>query len=421
MEQNITLNKKIVASCFFASCLEIYDFVIFAFFSANLQKEYFVFLEQGIMEAVTYILFAIGFVFRPVGSLIFGYIGDKWGRHKNMILSVSLMGCCSLIMFLLPPYSYIGIASCYIIVAVRIIQGISVGGEFTGALVFAIEHEDRKKAGIVGGILAAGGAGGVLLANIVSNFLKNPAFPEYSWRFAFLLGFSLSIVGYIIRSKLSETPVFRSIKRSDSVPLLEGLKNYKKECAVTVLIAAANGTGMYFSTMFLPNYLAGKANVDTKFLSMFVTFLIMLSCPLAGFVSDKFSKWRVLSGSCLLMSGYILIMLPMLTSNYGLFIILVPLYCLIFAFMAASINTFAVEVFPPEVRMSCSSISYSLGMGLIGGTVPTVSSLIVSKFGSNPMYLAMYVSLICFLASLSTFALMFKKVSNLTLKVINKT
>ena len=208
MNKEKYLSKKIVASCFLASCLEIYDFTIFAFFAPIFQKNYFVFLSEESMLVITYLLFAIGFIFRPVGALIFGYIGDVYGRKKTLVVSVSLMGACSLIMFLLPPYQVIGIASCYIIVIIRIMQGLSVGGEFTGALIFAIEHTGSKNIGIVGGIMSAGGAAGILLANLVSGIIQHPMFPESFWRIAFLLGFSLSIVGYIIRSRLSATPLF---------------------------------------------------------------------------------------------------------------------------------------------------------------------------------------------------------------------
>jgi MHS family proline/betaine transporter-like MFS transporter len=138
-------------------------------------------------------LFATGFLFRPLGALIFGYIGDKYGRKKSLVLSVSLTGAASLGMCLVPSYDLIGVASCYIIVLIRVIQGISVGGEYSGAIIFAVEHFDNKKAGFVGSFIVSGCLCGVLLATLVSSIVKLPYVPEYSWRFAFLLGFFLSI------------------------------------------------------------------------------------------------------------------------------------------------------------------------------------------------------------------------------------
>ena len=175
MQQN-SLSPKILFSCFLASCLEIYDFAIFGFLSATLHKNYLSFLDAGTASLVTYSFFAVGFLFRPIGSLIFGYIGDVYGRKIALVSSVSLMGLASFVMFLLPSYEMIGIWSCAIIILVRIIHGVSVGGEFTGAIIFAVEHSRQNKAAFVASIVASGGACGVLLANIMSKLLQKPFF-----------------------------------------------------------------------------------------------------------------------------------------------------------------------------------------------------------------------------------------------------
>lgn len=397
----LVLSKKMIVSCFLASCLEIYDFVIFAFLTPLLQKNYFTFLDKETILIVSYILFAIGFIFRPIGSLIFGYVGDVFGRRKALVSSISLMGSCSLIMCFLPTYEILGLVSCYIIVLVRIIQGISVGGEFTGALVFAIEHTDKRQAGLIGGILAGGGAGGMLLATLVSNILQNPWFPEYSWRFAFLLGFGLSIIGYFIRQKLTETPVFQNLESArNKVPLVEGIKKFKLKCITTTLIAAANGACMYFAVVFLPNHLKQLTNIETKWMPLLMTSLVLMGTPVAGTFSDKMNRPLMLIISSILMVFYLPFMLNSVVNLGESFIVVCfVIYGLIFSVMASTINTYAIEIFLPPYRMSCSSFFYSLGMGLIGGTVPTVAALIVRWFGSNPIYISVYISIICALAA----------------------
>ncbi|MBA2629228.1 MAG: MFS transporter [Rickettsiaceae bacterium] len=244
MVKDKVLTGKIVFSCFLASCLEIYDFAIFGFLTVTIHKNYLSFLDQDTALIITYAFFAVGFVFRPLGSLIFGYIGDIHGRKRALVTSVSIMGFASFLMFILPTYAAIGVVSCYVIVFVRIIQGISVGGEFTGAIIFAIEHSKNNKVGLVAGIVSAGGACGVLLANLVSRLLQNPALPDYSWRFAFLFGFALAFVGYFVRQQLSDTPFFKKVK-NNKIPLFEGLRNYKTESFATLWVAAANGTIFY--------------------------------------------------------------------------------------------------------------------------------------------------------------------------------
>ena len=125
------LSKSVLFSCFFAGCLEMYDFVIFGMLASVINKYYLSFLEDSGMIAA-YMLFAVGFICRPIGSIIFGHIGDRYGRKRALVLSVSMMGFSSLALSILPVYKDIGIISCYILVLIRIIQGISVGGEYSG-------------------------------------------------------------------------------------------------------------------------------------------------------------------------------------------------------------------------------------------------------------------------------------------------
>ncbi len=395
------LTKTIIFSCFLASCLEIYDFVVFGFMSKVIHTNYLTFLDEGTALLMSYSFLAVGFVFRPLGALIFGYIGDVFGRKKSLILSVSIMGIASIIMFLLPPYSMIGILACYIIVFVRIIQGISVGGEFTGAIIFAVEHNQKKRAGCVAGIVSAGGACGILLASFVTRVLQSPNMPDYSWRYAFLLGFGLSIIGYFIRNKISDTPVFKAIRKTKSIPLLEGFRNFKTESFATLCIAAANGVTFYFGAVYLVKFIGQvRINDDVSFLPILVSSTMAVSLPFLGKASDIFGRKKILMISAVFMSIYSFFCLELMISASNIFQVGVyaVVYTLIAGTMIGSINVLAIEMFPPEYRMSCSSLFYSLGMGFLGGTVPMVSTLIVKYFGENPKYLGGYISFICLMA-----------------------
>ena len=406
------LNKKIVLTCFLASFLEIYDFVIFGFFAPVLHKNYLIFLDQSTATLASYALFAVGFLFRPLGSLIFGYIGDVYGRKISLVISVSIMGTASLIMFILPSYNTIGILSCYIIIFIRILQGISVGGEFTGALVFAVEH-CKKNVGFVAGIITAGGACGALLANFVCKILQHSALPDYSWRFAFLVGFGLSIVGFFIRRRLTDTPVFQRDSNS-KIPLLEGFKHYKTESFATFCVSAANGTTFYFGSVFLGVFIKNnKPEIEVAFISTLVSITVAVFVPIFGFISDFIDRKKFLMISSLVMGGYSLIALNAIlkTDSIVILAILVFLYAFFAAMMIGSINIFAIEIFPVKQRMSCSSLFYSLGMGVIGGTVPIVSSYIIQYFGMSSYLMSIYIAAICFMSFLGTF-LVYKKQQN---------
>lgn len=254
--KNKTKNKQILASCFLAGCLETYDFTIFGLLASVIHKNYFSFMDSSDSLIIAYALFAVGFVCRPIGALIFGYIGDTYGRKVALVTSVSMMGTASLSMCLMPSYESIGVASCYLIALARIMQGISLGGEFVGGIIYAIEHFSKKSSGFVGSSVLTGCSSGILLATLVTIGVKSNVAPEYSWRFAFLLGFGLSIIGFFIRQKLTETPEFERVRnKRTKIPLLEGLKRYKLESVSTVLAGAITGSNLYFVVVFLPSYL----------------------------------------------------------------------------------------------------------------------------------------------------------------------
>lgn len=397
------LSKKIIFSCFLASFLEIYDFAIFGFFLNVLHKNYLSFLSETSAVIISYAFFAIGFLFRPLGSLIFGYIGDTYGRKTSLVTSVTIMGFASFAMFILPPYQMIGVASCFLIVLIRILQGVSVGGEFTGALVFVVEHNRNNKAGFVAGIVTAGGACGVLLANLVSKIVQNPALPDYSWRFAFLIGFGLSLVGFFIRRRISDTPVFIESKRV-RIPLFEGLKSCKIESFATLCVAAANGTTFYFGTVYLYQLLKNnRTDHDFDFVPILVSIIVAALVPFFGSYSDKINRKLFLSFSALLMGLYCVFGINLIVEANS--VLMVAIYVAIYAFLAAmmigSINIFTIEIFPPAYRMSCSSLFYSLGMGFIGGTVPMVASYLKEAYNESLFYIGLYIALVCFAASIS--------------------
>ena len=412
MEKN-NLTKKIILSCFLSSFLEIYDFAIFGFLTKTIYSNYLSFLNRETALIATYAFFAIGFLFRPLGSIIFGYIGDVYGRKIALVTSVSIMGIASLTMFILPSYASIGIISCYIIILVRIIQGISVGGEFTGAIIYAVEHSNKYKAGVVAGIISAGGACGVLLANLVSNIVQNPMLPDYSWRFAFLLGFGLSMIGYFIRKNLSETPVFQNIiVNKTKIPLIEGIKLFKIECFATIWASAANGVIFYFGTIYLVKLLEQNIYLEnTQNISVIFAIIVAICVPIFGMISDKINRNNFLIYSSFIMGLYILIILNIILNIQSIYtlIAIIFVYGIIASMIIGTINIFVIEIFPVKYRYSCCSLFYSLGMGFIGGTVPMVSSYIITNYGYS--YLSIYISSVCFMACFSVYLVKKKKLT----------
>lgn len=411
MSQN-KLTNSVIVSCFLAGCLEMYDFIIFIFFAPIIHKNYLSFLDSNESLIITYILFAVGFLFRPLGSLIFGYIGDVYGRKPSLVLSVSLMGLASFCMFILPSYEFIGISACYIIALIRVIQGISVGGEYNGVTIYAIEHMQKRNIGFVGATVTAGSTLGVLIATFVSKILQNPLLPEYSWRFAFLIGFSLSIIGYIIRNKLGETPVFQELHaKKDRMPIITGLKLYKIEFLTAFLVSGANNASFYFILVFVPNYIKLNIDFNIDFLGLLMTSIMFVFVPIAGFLSDKINRRVLVIAACFAIAICNLFLLDFIikAKKLEMIVIYAVFSAFLMSFLIATVNIFVLEIFPARFRFSCSSLSYSLGVAIFGGTTPMILSLISEYFGNIPLYLGSYVSFIAILGCLGVILLSTKK------------
>lgn len=398
-----SLSHKVLASCFLAGCLEIYDFTIFGFLASTIHKNYLSFLSETNALIVTYALFAVAFVFRPLGSIFFGYIGDKHGRKAALVSSVSMMGSAALLMAILPPYATIGIISCYFIAFIRIIQGFSIGGEYSGAIIYAIEHFDKKKAGFVGAIVISGCLVGAMLARLVSTIVQNPALPEYSWRFAFVLGFFLSLIGFFIRSKLTESPEFTAISKKNKlrnrIPLLNGIRTYPIEMISTTLLVGANGVNFYFIAVFLLDYIKIHNQVDIGYVSLLTTIVPAILAPIMGIISDRWHRGKMLLLGIALLGCYNIIALPMLFTAHDTFTVGILLlgYAALFSIQSGTINTYSVEIFPTECRFSCGALSYALGMALIGGTSPMVAAYL-TRDGENIDNVVIYVLILTAIA-----------------------
>lgn len=390
------MSSKVIFSCFLAGCLEVYDFTIFGFLASTIHKNYLSFMDSEGALIVTYGLFAVGFIFRPIGSIIFGYVGDKFGRKKGLILSVSIMGLSSLSMFLLPTYNLIGITSCYLIVLIRALQGISLGGEYSGAIIYAIEHVDKKRVGLVGAFVVSGCLLGVMLAKFVVSILESPSLPEYSWRFAFLMGFCLSLIGYFIRNNLAESPEFIKLAKSKEgyakIPLIEGIKAYPIEILAIIILIGTNGVNFYFVVIFLPDYLNKTNGIDIGNLSLLTTIIPAIFAPIVGWISDKLSRGIVLITGLGLLILYTTFSLPIILQSANIQIIglLILGYALLFSIQSGTVNTFSVEIFPTKYRFSCGAFCYAMGMALIGGTSPMIAT-ILSNNKNGIYYLEFYV------------------------------
>jgi len=377
-------NVKTLCTSIFGGALEFYVFQLFGFFAPILGKLFFPSDNHIVSTLFGFGLFAVGFLTRPLGGIIFGYIGDHFGRKISLYSSLILMGTTTLLIGLMPSYEQIGIVAPLLILSLRLLQGISVGGELPGGLVFAIEHANPKYTGFVGGSLEAGYSGGTVLGALSGLIYSLPGMPDWSWRMFFIFGFVLSLIGLYIRKFSLETPEFNSIRnKTEKAPLITGIKRDPKLFLLAILISSFAGVVLFLNEIFMPYFLK-----QLPFMSdSFSRFCGTASCccyipllPLVGLYSDKVGRLKPMAIGAVLIMIFMGVMLSCshLLNRYSVFFIYIAIGSSI-TMLSAPLQTFIAELFDKKIRCSCFSFCQNVGLGVFGGLTPMVATIIVAK------------------------------------------
>lgn len=279
--------------------IEWYDWTIYGLLSSVFAGQFFPSGDTTASLLATLSAFALGFVMRPVGSVVLSPLADKYGRRRMLSLTILLMGLGSLIVAATPSYAAIGMAAPLLLVLARLLQGFSAGGEFQGAAAFLVEHAAPSRRGIIGSLHIASIGLSVLIATGVSalttHFIAQPALGQWGWRLPFLFGAAISLYGLYIRSRLPETPHFVAAKQRRLLqrsPILLALKAHPWESFV--VFAMQMGTVMFYIwTVFLPTYahLAGGLPLSQGFIGGVISLAVFtIATPVAGAVSDRIGR-----------------------------------------------------------------------------------------------------------------------------------
>ena len=205
--------RRAVLACAAGQAFEIFDFVIYGFFAVAIGRAFFPSTDPAASLLASFATFAVGFLFRPVGAIVIGYYGDRFGRRKALVVTVGMMACATGITGLIPSYAAIGLWAPILLVICRMFQGFSTGGEWGGAAAFLVEHAPAGKRGLIGSLQQAATAIGAMCATfsaaILTTMLSPESFFAWGWRIPFLIGFVLGPVGYYLRTRVAETPAFQ--------------------------------------------------------------------------------------------------------------------------------------------------------------------------------------------------------------------
>lgn len=384
--------KKVILAGAIGNALEWYDFTIYAFFVPLIATQFFPSNDPFISILATFAVFALGFLVRPLGAVLFGYIGDHIGRKKALIISMIMISCPTLLIGFLPNYNSIGIIAPLGLVALRIIQGLAVSGELTTATVFLIEHADSNKRGIAGSLSMAGAYLGMVISSVfatmISSVLNNEQLHQWGWRIPFILGGVLGIIGLILRLKSTDPHMFEkeqniknNILSNSSLKKHISSLNYRK-LVIGVLLTSIMAISNYFLIAYFNTFLTQTQNMPLKpvmFINTIGLCVQLCSTILMGHISDYIGRKKVLRFGifCIALSVYPIFWLFMQHNIY-----LALLGEVIFATAAGAISglipTTLAEMFDTYHRNMGISISYNVSLALFGGTAPLVAISLIA-------------------------------------------
>ncbi|MQA79211.1 MAG: MFS transporter [Streptosporangiales bacterium] len=385
--------RTVAAGAFAGTALEWYDYYVYGAAAALVfDSQFFPSLSPVAGTMASFATFAVGFVARPVGALIFGHLGDRYGRRRMLLITVVLIGLVTGCIGLLPTYAQIGVAAPILLAVLRVLQGISVGGEWSGAATLAVEHAPPDKRGRYGVMPQLGSPVGSLTATgvfAVVSLLPDPQFESWGWRLPFLLAFPLLLLALWVRSKVDESPVFRELlaeQGAHKLPVVELLRSSGPRLVVGIAVSLLGIGGYYLCGTFLISYGSETAGIDRTLLlnaAIVASVINLLAYPVFGRIADRTGAAPIAIGGAIAsaVAAYPIFLLVGLESPYGVAAGIVAGVVLVSVSYAAC-GQLLSETFTGAVRYSGVGLSYNVS-GTISGFAPLAATALIAATGGS--------------------------------------
>jgi len=395
---------RVVTASAIGTTIEWYDFFLYGIAAALVfPQKFFPASEPFVATLLSFSTFFVGFLARPVGAALFGHYGDRIGRKSLLIATLMLMGVATTGMGLVPSYETIGIWGAVLLTVGRVLQGIAVGGEWSGSVLMAGEWTDPKLRGFTTSFAQVGAPAGMALANgvliLVSLLLDDEAFLSWGWRVPFLMSVVLVLIGFYIRRGIRESPVFSRMQdegRVAKTPLLDVIRHNSREIALTALLRTGQQVPFYIFTTYILAYASQTLGMPRTTILAFVMIQCILSLftiPYAGYLSDRYGRRLITAIGCVMMAIYPFIYFQMLDTRVPWVVFLAvllaaPAHDLQYGPQAA----FIAESFPGSRRYSGSALGYQLASITAGGPAPLIATILFERFQTS-MAIAAYISI----------------------------
>ena len=405
--------KRSAMAGIIGNVLEWYDFAVFGYYAPIIGTLFFPSDSKYAALIKAYGVFAAGYMMRPIGGAIFGHMGDRVGRKKALQVSVLMMAIPTACLGLVPTYDRIGLAAPVILIVLRLIQGISVGGEFIGSMSFTTEIAPPNRRGFYGSLTTLSAVGGVMLgsavATVMQNLLGEESMLSWGWRLPFLAGIVIGGFGLWMRKGMVEPAAFKKLKATENIhksPVTQVIRDMPGRIGHAAALVVLFGGGFYMLFVWWPTYLTHMvqpAVPHALMINTIATLFVMALIPLSGYLSDRVGRKKMLVASSLgiAVAAYPLFVL----TDHGVFasaLVAQLIFALLFCNIQGSIPATLAEMFPTAMRFSGIALGYNVTLALIGGTAPMVCTWLVATTGdiASPAYYLIVMALIGSVAAL---------------------
>ncbi|MGG5823598.1 MFS transporter [Falsiroseomonas sp. HW251] len=394
-------SRRAVAAATVGNVLEWYDFSVYAFFAATIGREFFPSEDPTASLLATFAVFGVGFVVRPLGGIVIGWMGDRYGRRPALVLTIMLMAAGTVAIGLLPTYAAIGTAAPALLVAARLLQGFSAGGEWGGSTAFMVEWAPTGRRGLYGSFQQMSVAAGLLLGSgigaLVATLLPPDALEAWGWRVPFLLGGVLGLLGQYMRRHVGETPAYEAApaqgsSQADLPQPRSGWPPAARAFGFTIFWTVS----YYVFLNYMPTFTrtqVGLSSQESLWANTIGLVALVVLIPLTGLLSDRFGRKPLLLASC----GFFAVMTwPLMSlmlahhAEFAMVVLIQLLFGVAIALFSGPGPAAIAEIFPTRGRSTWMSTSYALAVALFGGFAPFVATWLIATSGS-PMSPSLYV------------------------------
>src|SRR3954470_14634229 len=389
------------------SAVEWYDYFLYGTMAGIIFGPlFFPSTDPAVSLMLSFASFALAFVVRPIGGIIFSHIGDRIGRKKTLIATLSLMGGATVLMGLLPDYRSIGVWAPILLTTLRLIQGLALGGEWGGGLLLAVEYAPRARRGLYGAVpqtgALAGLALGALAGSVTTSLFSEEGFRTIGWRIPFLLSVVLILVGLWIRSRVGETPSFRKVqaeKHEAKVPIVETLRHHWRAVLITIGAKLIETATFFTFATFTISYASGTLGYEQSTVLNAVLVAAVLAIPVMlfmGSLSDRIGRKKVYAIGVIAIFIFAIPYFWMLSrhSVVALYAAIIIGFSIIWSTYGSVLGTLFAESFSADVRYTGISLGYQVGAAVIGGPAPLIATALLVAYNDNYVPVGIFIMVV---------------------------